>query len=403
MRAAPSPEEVRRHNLGTLLRHVHLHGPASRALLAERMGLNRSTIMALTSDLTAAGLVTEELPKQTNKAGRPSLVVRPESTRFYVLALEVGADRLVAARVGLGGFVLDRREVSRPRDSFDPEDVSATLATMARQLVRKARADTVCVGAGAAFCGIVRQQDGVIRYGPNIGWVDVSFGEELGRRLGLGFPVMIGNNANLGAMAEHERGAGVGFDDLVYLHGEVGIGGGIIVGGRLLGGEGGYGGEVGHMIVNPGGRACSCGSRGCLEAEAGELALISATGRTAPPGLSGQDVVATIVDSADRGDVAARDALHQVGDWLGFGVANLVNIFNPGMVIFGGVLRDIYLGSAAQVRSRLAIDGLAATRERVRLRTSALGDEATLVGAAELAFAEVLRDPLETLARLSSG
>jgi predicted NBD/HSP70 family sugar kinase len=84
-------------------------------------------------------------------------------------------------------------------------------------------------------------------------------------------------------------------------------------------------------------------------------------------------------------------------------VANLVNIFNPGMVIFGGVMRDIYLGSAAQVRSRLAIDGLAATRERVRLRTSALGDEATLVGAAELAFADVLSDPLETLARVSSG
>ena len=255
MRAAPSPEEVRRHNLGTLLRHVHLHGPASRAVLAERMGLNRSTIMALTSDLTAAGLVTEELPKQTKKAGRPSLVVRPESTRFYVLALEVGSDRLVAARVGLGGVVIDRREVSRSRESFDPVDIGSTLVTMAQQLIRKGRNDTICVGAGAAFCGIVRQEDGVIRYGPNIGWVDVPFGEELGRKLDLGFPVVIGNNANLGAMAEHWRGAGVGYDDLIYLHGEVGIGGGIIVGGKLLGGEGGYGGEVGHMIVNPGGTA----------------------------------------------------------------------------------------------------------------------------------------------------
>src|SRR5438034_9517446 len=86
MRAGPSQEEIRRHNLGTLLRHVHISGPTSRAVLADRMGLNRSTIMALTAELTQAGLVREELPRDTGKAGRPSLVVRPESTRVYVLA-----------------------------------------------------------------------------------------------------------------------------------------------------------------------------------------------------------------------------------------------------------------------------------------------------------------------------
>ncbi|GAA3206692.1 ROK family transcriptional regulator [Actinocorallia longicatena] len=402
MRAAPSPEEIRRHNLGTLLRHVHLGGPASRATLAERMGLNRSTIMALTSDLTAAGLVTEELPKETRKAGRPSLVVRPESARVYVLALDVGADRLAVARIGLGGVILDRKDLPRPRGSFEPEDVLSQLSALARGLVRKARADTICVGVGVAFSGIIRQEDGVVRYGPNIGWVDVPFGEELSRRLGLGVQVAVGNDANLGALAERERGAGVGLDDLIYLHGDVGIGGGIIMGGRLLGGEGGYGGEVGHMVVNPGGRPCGCGSRGCLEAEGGERALIAASGRSLTD-MSGREAVEVIVDAADRGDSTARDALHQVGDWLGYGVANLVNIFNPSMVIFGGVLREIYLGSAAQIRSRLALDGLTAAREGVKLRTSSLGDEATLVGAAELAFGDVLSDPLETLARVNVG
>ncbi|GAA0935871.1 ROK family protein [Actinocorallia libanotica] len=396
MKAAPSPEEIRRHNLGTLLRHVHLTGQASRAELAERMGLNRSTILALTADLTAAGLVSEELPRTTGRAGRPSLVVRPESSRVYVLALDVGADRLTAARVGLGGVVLARGNVPRPPDPFDPDAVVAELAAQARRLVRAARPDTVCVGIGAAFSGIVRREDGVVRLSPNIGWRDVPFGAELGRRLGMGLSVSVGNDADLGALAERERGAGAGLDDLIYLHGDVGIGGGIIVGGRLLSGEGGYGGEVGHMVVNPGGRPCGCGSRGCLEAEAGELALLDAAGRRGPGGREG---VAAIVDAADRGDVAARDALHRVGGWLGQGVANLVNIFNPAMVIFGGVLRDIYLGAAAQVRSRLALAGLGVARERVRLRTSALGEEAILMGAAELAFADVLADPLETLLR----
>jgi predicted NBD/HSP70 family sugar kinase len=399
MRAGPSQEEIRRHNLGTLLRHVHLGGPASRAVLADRMGLNRSTIMALTAELTAAGLVREELPKETGKAGRPSLVVRPESTRVYVLAFDLGVDRLVAARIGLGGVILDRRETVRARDGFELDDVVRVLAGFARQMARKATSDTVCVGVGAAVCGMVRRADGVIRFGPNIGWVDQSFGQALGDELALGLPVSVGNDGNLGALAEHERGAGIGFQNLIYLHGDVGIGGGIIVGGRLLGGEGGYGGEVGHMVVNPDGLSCGCGSRGCLEAEVGERALLTAAGWDERPGLIGRDAVRAVVDAADRGDFIARDALHRVGDWLGIGVANLVNVFNPGLVIFGGMLRDIYLGSAAQVRSRMTTNVLAVSREKVRLRTPALGDDATLVGAAELAFSEVLTSPLEVLAR----
>lgn len=398
MRAAPSPDEIRRQNLAVLLRHVHLSGPVSRAVLAERMGLNRSTILALTADLAAAGLVSEELPGQTGKAGRPSLVVRPESERVYGLAVDVGADRLAVARVGLGGVILARRETPRPSGTFDPNDVITALATIAENMIREAGPETVCVGAGVAFCGIVREEDGVVRYGPNIGWVDVPVGARLSERLGL--RVVVGNNANLGALAERERGVGVGVADMIYLHGEVGIGGGIIMGGKLLGGEGGYGGEVGHMIVNPGGRACTCGSYGCLEAEAGELALIAAAGRT---DLTGRAAVEAIVEAAARGDATARDALHRIGDWLGYGVANLVNIFNPTMVVFGGVLREIYLASAAQVRSRLAVNGLLAVRERVRLRTSALADDAPLVGAAELAFADVLTDPLQTLARITGG
>jgi predicted NBD/HSP70 family sugar kinase len=106
-----------------------------------------------------------------------------------------------------------------------------------------------------------------------------------------------------------------------------------------------------------------------------------------------------VVDDADRGDPAAQEAVRRVGDWLGIGVANLVNLFNPGMVIFGGVLRDVYPAATAQVRARIATNVLPVARERVRLRICGLGDDATLVGAAELGFAPLLADPLATLAR----
>ncbi|WP_327103694.1 ROK family transcriptional regulator [Nonomuraea glycinis] len=391
-------EEIRRHNVGTLLRHVHLGGSVSRTELAARMKLNRSTILALTTELTAAGLVREELPADTGRAGRPSLVVRPESERVYVLAFDVAVDRLVAARITLGGIMLDRREAVRPRAGADLDRVVEVLARFGHQLYEAAPATSVCVGVGASYCGMIRPGDGMVRFGPDLGWVDQAFGAELDRRLGLGLPVSVGNEAHLGALAEQLRGAGVGFQNLIYLHGDVGVGGGIIVGGNLLDGESGYGCELGHMVVNPyNGRPCGCGSHGCLEAEAGERALLDAAGR--PAELFGRDAVRAVVDDADRGDPAAQEALRRIGDWLGIGVANLCNLFNPGMVIFGGMLRDLYPGAAAQVRARIAANVLPVARERVRLRTSALGDDATLVGAAELGFSDLLADPLGVLTR----
>jgi predicted NBD/HSP70 family sugar kinase len=148
------------------------------------------------------------------------------------------------------------------------------------------------------------------------------------------------------------------------------------------------------MVVNPTGRACGCGSRGCWETEIGEYALVRTAGRDG----TGRSAVLAVVDAASRGDAMAQAALRQVGDWLGFGVANLVNIFNPELVIFGGTLRDVYLSAAAQVRGRLTRMALVASREHVRLRTPSLGDDASLLGAADLAFEPLLTDPLDNAA-----
>ncbi|WP_328843505.1 ROK family transcriptional regulator [Streptomyces sp. NBC_00258] len=401
MKAGPSQEEIRRHNLGTLLRHVHIGGSMSRAVLAERMGLNRSTILGLVSELGSAGLVREELPRETGRAGRPSLVVRPESDRVYVLAFDVGVDRLAAARIGLGGIFLDYREIPVLPGHSNADKVAEVLAGSALEMVGTARHGTYCVGVAAAVRGMVRRADGLVRAAPYLGWEDEEFGQDLMRRLGLGLPVSVGNEASLGALAEHLRGAGTGCQDLVYLHGDIGIGGGVITGGQLLGGDCGYGGEIGHMVVNPrNGRPCGCGARGCLEAEAGERALLETAQRD--PSATGREAVRAVVEAADRGDITARAALHDVGDWLGIGVANLVNVLNPRTVVFGGTLREVFLGSAAQIRSRINRIALTASRENLRLRVGELGDDAVLIGAAELAFSEILVGPLETLARVGA-
>jgi predicted NBD/HSP70 family sugar kinase len=395
MRAGPSQEEIRRHNLGALLRYVHIRGATSRAELTNVLGLNRSTIGALTADLAAAGLVTEEPPQETGRAGRPSLVVRPRSAAVYAYAVSIEVDRLCAARIGLGGVVLDRREAPRPR-GVQILDTVAPLAACIRDMHAAVPADARYVGGGVSVAGMVRREDGMVRLGQNIGWVDepvgAALGAELAAELGPDAVLTVGNVADVAAFAEHSRGSAAGCDNVLYLHGDVGIGAGIIAGGRRVTGHGGYGGEVGHMVVNPSGVACGCGSRGCWETEIGEHALLRLAGRDQ---TAGREAVLEVVDAALGGDAGAREAVEQVADWLGFGVANLVNIFNPECVIFGGTLRPIYRAGAARVRARLDAMALPACREHVRLHTPVLGDDAPLVGAAELAFERLLADPLD--------
>ncbi|WP_422736911.1 ROK family protein [Micromonospora sp. WMMD729] len=391
MRPAPSQEEVRRQNLGALLRYVHVHGATTRAELTTALGLNRSTIGALTADLAGVGLVSEGTPKETGRAGRPSIVVRPESARVYAYAYSVEVDRLRAARVGLGGAVLDRRELDRPRGLLAAE-AAPLLAGAVKEMQQAVPGGAICVGTGVAVCGMVRREDGLVRLGPTTGWVDEPIGAALGAELGLDVPVTVGNVADVAAFAEHTRGVAAGCDNVIYLYGDVGVGAGIIAGGRRLTGHGGYSGEVGHMKVVRDGMPCECGARGCWETEIGEHGLLRAAGRS---DARGRDALLAVFDAADRGDARAQTAVRQAGDWLGFGVANLVNVFNPEMVIFGGTMRDLYLAAAAQIRSRLNSNALGACLEHVRLRTPQLGADAPLIGAAELAFERLLADPLD--------
>jgi predicted NBD/HSP70 family sugar kinase len=407
MRAAPSQDEVRRQNLGTLLRYVHVHGATSRAELTSRLGLNRSTIGALTADLAGAGLVSEQAQRDTGRAGRPSLVVRPESDRVYAYAISVEVDRLRAARVGLGGYILDRREADRPRGT-PAGDAVAPLAAFIREMHGSVPPGARYVGGGLALAGMVRRADGTVRLAPTVDWidepVDAALGAEIGDVLsaatGATGRLTVADVADVSAMVEHSRGAAAGCENVIYLYGDVGVGAGIIAGGRRVTGHGGYGGEVGHMVVNPQGRACGCGSRGCWETEIGEYALLTLAGRC---GETGREAVLEVLEASTRGDRAAQRAIRQVGDWIGFGVGNLVNIFNPEAVIFGGTLRDIYLVAAAQIRSRLNAIALTACREHVRLRTPELGTDAALIGAAELAFEHLLADPLDDVQTAWTG
>jgi predicted NBD/HSP70 family sugar kinase len=386
--AGATQDEVRRHNLAALVRFLHDHGSSSRSELVSHTGLNRSTVGGLIADLEAVGLVRETEPVGRG-VGRPSYGVEPVQERAYVLAIDLRVDRSIVALVGFGGAVLARREHRHKRGQ--ERRIVAQLAEACRAVLAEAPEGALGVGIGVGVPGLVRHADGLVRFAPNLGWTDVPLGELLATELGTGWPVQVGNDSDLGAIAERVRGAARGCSHVIYLSGQIGVGGGVIVDGRLLVGAGGYGGEVGHMQVNPKGRPCRCGSVGCWETEIGEAALRTAAG------AAERSSAADIVAAAAAGDKAAAKAVRSAGRWLGVGVANLVNIFNPDVVVFGGALRDVLPATREAVLDRLAT-ALPASAEHVVLALPALGDDSTLLGAAEVAFEPLLSDPLGTLA-----
>ena len=383
-------ETVRRANLSSIVRQVHDHGPQSRSELVARTGLTRSAIRGLIGEFVSADLLVEERAALAGLPGRPSPVVRPVATAVMVLALEITVDSSAAAVVGLGGEVLERRRVDRPRDRIHLEDLVDDLRELTSQLSLLRTARDSFIGIGVAVAGVVRRTDGLISTAPNLGWRDVQLGTLLGPALGLDLPVHVANDADLGALAELRRGAARGADDMVFVSGEVGVGGGIIVDGQPLTGVDGFAGEVGHMPVNPFGAACRCGSIGCWEVEVGEEALLRGAGRS-PDG--GRAAVDAVIADARAGSPAALDSLARVGQWLGIGMALLVNLLNPRVIVLGGLFGRIHPFVEWTIETELDRRALPAPRALLRIAPAALGEDAPLIGAAELAFEPFLADP----------
>jgi predicted NBD/HSP70 family sugar kinase len=377
-------------NLSVILRDLHAHGAMSRSELVGRSGLTRSAIRGLVGELVASGLATEERAALSGTPGRPSPIVRPDPIGATVLALDIEVDSIAAAVVGLGGQIIDQVRVDRPRAHSSVGQIAADLAGLADTLAADDGSLGTRVGIGVAVVGVVRRSDGVVSMAPNLGWVDVNLREALVAAFGDDVPIDIANDGDLAALAETRRGAAVGARDVLFLSGEVGIGGGIIVDGEPFTGAAGYSGEVGHMPINPMGLGCRCGAIGCWETEAGSESLLRRAGRSPDGGREALDVL--IADAESDSPVALR-ALEETGRWIGIGLAGLVNLLDPSLVVFGGLFARIHPFVALTVDAELDRRALAAPRRLVRVVPSGLGVEASLLGAAELAMEPLLADP----------
>ncbi|WP_344926952.1 ROK family transcriptional regulator [Saccharopolyspora gregorii] len=373
-------DRVRRDNLAAVLDLVHRTGPLSRAGITRATGLSRSTVAALIAELTGMGLVAESGPQGTARVGRPSPVVHPDPD-CVAIAVNPELDAITLGVVGLGGEVRSRRriEIARPGAARTVEVVAAELGSAELDGKRIA-------GIGVAVPGLVRDGDGVVRWAPHLGWREEPIAAELTRA--TGHPAFAGNDATLGALAEHLFGAGVGVPDLVYLNGGAsGIGGGIIAGGSPLGGTGGYAGEFGRnrpAIRDPADRAVPDGT---LEDEVNRARLLELLG------LGSADQLALSGALADSADPRVRAELARQARVLGGAVGAAVNVLNPRLVVLGGFLADVLGADPAGFAELVAEQCSAPAFEEVRIVPAALGADLLMIGAGQLALHQLLTDP----------
>lgn len=392
---------VRRHNLALVLGEVQTRS-ASRADIAASTGLNKATVSRLVAELFERGLVREVGINYSGSAGRPALMIELDGSRVAGLGLEVNVDYISAFATDLGD-----RTIYECRLPYDAKKSSSYETIRALTAVTRA-AITEIRGAGAevfgitvAIPGLVEVDRGIVTLAPNLGWRNVPVADLLSKGIPeIVTPIRVDNDANLSALAEFWLGREAGESDLLYITGEIGVGGGMIIGGKLLRGSTGFSGEVGHMQLSPNGRTCSCGRTGCWETLVGLGALL----REAAPDLDDalrsdvmdpEDRIEEILRRVQAGEARTVMALAEIGYWLGVGASVLVNLFNPRVIVLGGYFARVgpYISDAAMDAMRAGVIG--PNGAGCRLSFSSLGFGAATRGGARLPLLTVFDDPTQ--------
>ncbi|MCL2735234.1 MAG: ROK family transcriptional regulator [Propionibacteriaceae bacterium] len=408
---------LRDHNLCLAFSHISSadpDSPRSRADLAEITGLTKATVSSLVTDLRAAGLVAELLPATPHRVGRPAIPLVVASGTVAALGLEINVDFLGVRGIDLTGAVLAESFEKVNLRQCDPQYAFSLLLHKAYDVITELLHRNVrLIGAGLALPGIADHPSGPLRLAPNLGWRDVDIPQAmttsyqaLKRELGstahkktldaihalLIDTLVVDNEANLAARSEIGKHKDSSF---IYVSGEIGVGAAIVVDGHVFSGVHGWAGEIGHVVVDPDGRPCACGSTGCLEMYAGKRALMS------DAGLDGDDDISHLRAACLDGQPQAREAVDRAADALGIALADCMNVVDVTRVVLGGSFADLtdllrdHL--SAQLSSRvLASRWVSADLE---VRASESGVYAAATGSALSVLDKAVNDPTSRLWR----
>ncbi|WP_211296359.1 ROK family transcriptional regulator [Paenibacillus donghaensis] len=370
MRVTGDQALVKKINKSIILHTIRKYSPLSRAKVSEMTGLNKATVSNLVAELCAQELVTEAGPGESS-GGRKPLILHFNAMAGSVIGVELRVKQLTAVLCDLGGRILQEQECSL--ESHQLPYVLEAMTKLISALIAAAPATPYgIVGIGVGVPGMV-DEHGVVLFAPNLGWETVDLRALLEAEFAV--PVTIDNEANAGALGELNFGAARDVRHLLYVSAGSGIGSGIIIEGELYKGARGYAGETGHMSIEAEGKPCSCGSQGCWELYASEKTYdtpaLPLPARTTPE----------LVAHAAAGEPNTLSHFNTMGEYLGIGVTNLINSFNPQLIVIGGALSEAEAWLGEPLRSVVAKRTLPYHKQELEITFSKLGSRGTVIGA----------------------
>lgn len=368
-------------NRSAILNIIKAHGPIARADIARRTQISPAAVTHQTAALIEDGLIFEK-QEGDSRGGRRPILLALNATGTYVIGVKLAETRATLALTDLNAEIVARHAIDLT--ARDPEQVSDQLAGAISELLNQSRIGrSRMLGVGVGLAGIIDSVNGICRLSPFNGWREVPFADLLEAR--LDYPVYLDNDVNTLTLVEKLYGPGQHVNDLLVVTLGRGVGLGMVVNSQMYRGARGSGGEFGHTVIDPQGLTCQCGNRGCLETYVADPWLLR---RAAMNGLDAASVD-DLLAAAAAGDPVARHVYEDAGQVLGQGIANLINLFNPSLIIISG--EGVRAGAFVFPPMRAAIERhtFGQLSDDMALRIEPASDDAWARGAAGLVLNEV--------------
>ncbi|MEH7012355.1 ROK family protein [Neobacillus niacini] len=372
-------------NKSLVLQMILEREPISRADIAHVTGLNKATVSSLVNELLEEELIYESGPGESSGGRRPVLL-HFNKVAGYAIGIDIGVNYILGVLTDLKGNILIEKNQLLLDTSYTV--VIDPVIKMICSLMEEMQFSKYgIVGIGIGVPGII-DKAGTVLLAPNLGWKNLSFKEKITDEFNL--PVIIENEANAGAYGEKQFGAGQNFQNIIYVSAGIGIGVGLILNGELYQGKNGFSGEMGHMIIEVNGKQCSCGSRGCWEAYASEHALINVANQKY---LS----LEMLIGLAEKNDESALKLFEQIGCYLGYGINNIINTFNPEQVIIGNRLAKASRWLEEPIRKTINTHTLPFHYHEVKLDFSKLSTYSAALGLTAFVVENFINDGVKNL------
>lgn len=379
---------VKQINKKLVLESVIKQEPISRADISQRVGLNKGTVSSLVSELIEEQFIYESGPGKSSGGRRPVMLLYNQNAG-YAIGIDLGVNYILGLLTDLKGNKIV--EINKKITVHHYEEILLILQKMIEDLIDSSPMGRYgIVGIGIGVPGLVTNSNKIL-VAPNLGWKDIELQKIIEDTFNI--PVFIENEANAGAYGERIYGAGKNYNNIMYVSAGIGIGIGSILDGKLFTGMNGFSGEMGHMVIQVGGKDCSCGSSGCWELYASERALLDEALKAKLPHVTKETLtIELLLNLAENGNEDVINIFNTIGMYLGVGISNIINSFNPELIIIGNRLAMAEKWLEKPIKKYVNVHAMDYHQKGLSIQFSHLYNDAAALGVAALSIENFIKN-----------